>query len=73
MSKEIIEFEYSKDILFNPDKINVGNEDELNDRLLKTGAYSLLCKRSFVYHFKGISFLGDLDDGRNDLSRYHSA
>ena len=73
MSKDIIDYEYSKDSLFNPDKINVGNEDELNDRLLKTGAYSLLCKRSFVYHFKGVSFLGDLDDGRNDLSRYHSA
>jgi len=73
MSKEIINYEYSKDILFNPQNINVGNEDELNERVLKNGSYSLLCKRAFVFHFKGVSFKGDLDDERNDLSRYHQA
>ena len=71
MNKEIEKFEYSKDFLFDPSKINVGNEDELNDRVLKGGSYSLLCKKAFVYHFKGVSFMGDLDDERNDLSRYH--
>ncbi len=71
MNKKIIEFEFDNNLLFNPSNINVGNEDELNDRLIIKGEYSLLCKTSFVYHFKGISFKGDLGIERNDLDRYH--
>lgn len=50
-NRNIINYEYSKDILFNPDKINVGNEKELQQyRLDKNKAISI---KSYVFHYKG--------------------
>jgi GT2 family glycosyltransferase len=34
----------------------VGNEDELNDRILKAGHKPLLCLRAFIYHYKDKTF-----------------
>ena len=53
-SRRIIPYEFSKDTLFNPVNINVGNEDELCRRILPPQiAVSI---KSYVYHFKNISF-----------------
>jgi len=52
-NKEIINYEFEKDILFDPKKINTGNEKELQrDRLNVGKAISI---KSYVYHYKGRS------------------
>ena len=61
MSRDIIEFERSDGNLFDPAKINVGNDDDLASRV---EAY--LSVGSFVYHYKGVSFDGRIA-GRDDL------
>ena len=71
MNRNIIMHEFSSEQLFDPSNVNVGNEDELNSKLLNKGLYALLCKTSFVFHFKGVSFAGDLGNERDDLTRYH--
>ncbi len=53
-NRDIIKAEYDKDILFNPMKINTGNEKELQKhRLLDKKAISI---KSYVFHYKGQSF-----------------
>lgn len=52
--RKIIAYEFSKDKLFNPANLNVGNEDELCRRILPPQiAVSI---KSYVYHFKNVSF-----------------
>jgi len=52
-NRNIIDSEFSKDILFNPIKINTGNEKELQKhRLKEKKAISI---KSYVYHYKGQS------------------
>lgn len=52
-NRSIIDFEYSKEVLFDPKNVNVGNEDELWNRL---SIPLMIDRRSFVFHFKGVSF-----------------
>ena len=47
-------FEYSDDILFNPENINIGNEDELCARM-REGGNTGVHTTAFVYHFKGFT------------------
>jgi len=52
-NRDIINYEFSKDILFDPKNINTGNEKELQrDRLLKGKGVSI---KSYIYHYKGCS------------------
>ena len=53
-SREIIRYELSKDTLFNPANLNVGNEDELCRRILPPQI--AVSTKSYVFHFKNISF-----------------
>ena len=55
MSRGIIDKEYPGGNLFNPTNINVGNDDDINQRV---GCY--IATRSFVYHYKGVSFDGKM-------------
>jgi len=50
-NKDIIEYEFQKDILFNPKYTNSGNDKELQrDRLNKGKAISI---KSYIFHYKG--------------------
>jgi glycosyltransferase involved in cell wall biosynthesis len=53
-SRRIIPYEFSKDTLFNPANLNVGNEDELCRRILPPQI--AVSTKSYVYHFKNVSF-----------------
>lgn len=66
-SKSIGKFMFSDELLFNPRKINTGNEYDLAGRLNARGGKIALCKTSYVFHWKGI-ILGKLRD-RNNLWR----
>ncbi|MDI6761229.1 MAG: hypothetical protein QMD05_10430, partial [Candidatus Brocadiaceae bacterium] len=48
----ITNFEHSKDMLFNPENINIGNEDELQRRLRYAGQKVALSLPAYVYHKK---------------------
>jgi len=78
LNREIIKYEYKDGVLFNPKNVNVGNEDELWERISTPKVID--CK-SFIFHFKGVSFnnhkLKDnslLDRNLNweEVSRYNS-
>jgi GT2 family glycosyltransferase len=56
MNRDIIDFELPDGNLFDPKNINVGNEDELNSRIVAGGKSALLCTRAFIFHFKDVTF-----------------
>ena len=56
MNKDIIKYEHDKENLFNPKNINVGNEDDLNERMSSHNEYATLCKTAYMYHFKDATF-----------------
>ena len=61
MNKNVINYEYEKDILFNPKFRMTKNEDELNwSKLIPNDDYPAVCRTSFIYHFKGVTARGDL-------------
>jgi len=57
MSKKICQYEREDKNLFNPEYINVKNEDMFNwDNLISNDDNVFLCMTSFIFHFKGVSF-----------------
>ena len=57
MNKQICQYEREDGNLFRPEYVNIKNEDIFNwDNLLNNDDNAILCKTSFVFHFKGISF-----------------
>jgi len=57
MSKNICQYERADGNLFDPNFINVKNEDEFNwGNLIPNNDYAMLCKTAFVFHYKGVSF-----------------
>lgn len=57
MNKKICQYEREDGNLFDPKFINVKNEDEFNwSKLIPNDDFPMLCKTSFIYHFKGVSF-----------------
>jgi len=57
MSKSICRYERRDGNLFNPEFVNVKNEDEFNwGNLIPNNDYAMLCKTAFVFHYKGVSF-----------------
>jgi hypothetical protein len=67
-NRNIFSQEYDKDHLFNPDCINIGNEDELSERLT---IRPIVVKTAFVFHYKAVTLGHDYEGDRNVLSRYH--
>ena len=67
-NKNIIEQEYNENNLFNPNFINVGNEDELSERLTIS---PYVVKTAFVFHYKAVTLGHDFEGDRNVLERYH--
>jgi GT2 family glycosyltransferase len=60
-NRNVVNYEYEKDILFNPRFIMTKNEDEFNwSKLIPNNDYPAVCKTSFIYHFKGVSAVGML-------------
>ena len=74
MSRNIIKYEWDKDNLFNPGKVNVHQEGDLGGRM-KNKENPVVCLGSFVFHFKGVSFPGpgrhQGKDARQFLKLYH--
>ncbi len=72
MNRNIIPSEFNKETLFNPKLTNVGQESDLQKRLKVKPTLAL---RSFVFHFKGVSFpkkgLVNGKDIRQNLNLYH--
>ena len=61
MNRNIINYEYEDNVLFNPSLVMTKNEDEFNwSKLIPNDDFPAVCKTSFVYHFKGVSAAGDL-------------
>lgn len=61
-SRQIVDYERSDGNLFDPENINVGNDDDLAKRVK-----AKLATGSFVLHLKGQSFKGKIAN-RNDIS-----
>ena len=56
MNRNIINYEQNKNELFKTDKIMTKNEDQFNwDNLITNDDFAMLCKTSFVFHYKGVS------------------
>jgi hypothetical protein len=64
-TREIISYEREDGNLFNPENINVGNDDDISSRV---DCY--LSMGSFIYHSKGISFNNKIAD-RDDLTKIY--
>ena len=70
VSRKIKECEYSDGNLFDPQNINIGQEEDLESRT----SNNVLCRKAFVFHYKGVSMgLSHLkgQDQRNQLFSYH--
>ena len=67
-NRDIFEQEFDKEHLFNPDCINIGNEDELSERLT---IRPVVVKTAFVFHYKAVTLGHELEGDRNILARYH--
>lgn len=52
INRSIIAYEYSENQLFNPKSVNVGNEDELCQKVKEPIGVVL---NSYIFHFKGVS------------------
>lgn len=69
--RRIVEYERADGNLFNPENINYKNEDDLNwSTLLPNNEYAMLCKTSYVFHFKGASFANIKDARENNLTEF---
>jgi hypothetical protein len=57
MSKKICQYEREDGHLFDPEYINIKNEDMFNwANLIPNNDYAMLCKTAFIFHYKGVSF-----------------
>lgn len=59
MNRDIVNYELPDGNLFDPKHINVGNEDELCGRVKPSIGVAL---GSFIFHFKGVSFPGSINE-----------
>lgn len=67
-NRNIFSQEFDKNHLFNPKYTNVGNEDELSERLT---IRPVVVKTAFVFHYKAVTLGPDSEGNRNILSRFH--
>lgn len=68
MNRNIINYEYEKDVLFDPNFNMNKNEDEFNwSKLIPNNDFPAICKTSFIYHFKGVSTF-DIFDNFTEIS-----
>lgn len=65
-TRDVIKYEIEGELLFDPQYINVRNEDYLCNTVKEKKAVSL---NSFIYHFKGVSFKDFHLDGGYRLER----
>lgn len=66
-SRDIEKFKFDDSHLFDPSFTNVGNEDELCQRILARGGRLGICRTAFVFHWKGRSFGGIHSTEREDF------
>jgi glycosyltransferase involved in cell wall biosynthesis len=56
MNRNVVNYEYDKDVLFNPNLNMTKNEDEFNwAKLIPNNDFPAVCKTSFIFHYKGVS------------------
>jgi hypothetical protein len=73
LKRSIIQYEREDGLLFNPEFLNFKNEDNFNwSILIPNDEYPMLCKTSYIYHFKGKSFEHIKDAGTNNLETFLS-
>jgi GT2 family glycosyltransferase len=66
LKRKILNYERTDGLLFNPDLLNFKNEDDFNwSVLIPNDEYPMLCKTSYIYHFKGVSFK-DMQNARDN-------
>jgi GT2 family glycosyltransferase len=71
LKRSIINFEREDGFLFNPEFLNYKNEDNFNwSILIPNDEYPMLCKTSYIHHFKGKSFSHINDKDTNDLEAF---
>jgi len=71
MSKDICQYEREDGRLFDPEFINVKNEDEFNwANLIPNNDFPMLCKTAFIYHWKGVSFTNAGIQYNNNLNEH---
>ncbi len=69
VNRSIVEYEYTSGSLFNPARINIGQEKDLSERVPR----KMLCRAAFVYHYKSASFgkmTPELNRRRNELDLF---
>ena len=71
LKRGIINYEREDGLLFNPELLNYKNEDDFNwSILIPNNEYPMLCKTSYIYHFKGVSFKHMKNARTNDLDTF---
>lgn len=71
LKRDIIKYERTDGLLFNPELLNYKNEDDFNwNILIPNDEYPMLCRTSYVYHFKGKSFAHITDARTDDLETF---
>jgi glycosyltransferase involved in cell wall biosynthesis len=59
LSRKLIDYERKDGNLWDPQYINIKNDDNLNwEILIPNNEFAFLCRTAFVYHFKGLSLTG---------------
>ena len=71
MNEMICQYEREDGNLFDPQYVNVKNEDEFNwGNLIQNDDFAMLCKTAFVFHYKGVSFTKAGIEYSNDLEKH---
>mgnify|MGYP001985135765 CR=1 FL=1 len=70
VNRDVINYEYSDNELFNPENHNVGNENELCEKVTQPIAIVI---DSYVFHFKGVSIeVTNMDHQNYELNIYRN-
>lgn len=68
VNRDVIKYEYSETELFDPETVNVGNEEELCRKVKQPIAIAV---NSYIFHFKGVSLeVTNMDNQSYDLNIY---
>ena len=71
LKRDVIKYEREDGNMFDPELLNYKNEDDFNWRVLLTNdEYPMLCKTSYIFHHKGVSFAHIKDARTNNLESF---
>jgi len=55
-SRSMEKFKFSEEFLCDPARVNIGNDTFLSLRIWKQGGKSAVCRTSYVFHWKNVTF-----------------